>query len=129
MIMLRYAASHNGVRWSRIRVIDAGTPEQMSEAFRAGRADCVHLQGPASQQLEHDRTGYIVASVGQAMPPVAFSSVPTSREFLQTQACQAFLRAFASAKEWVRQATPEEVAAKEASFFPGIDIAVLAPAV
>src|SRR5439155_16783575 len=30
MIMLRYAASHNGVRWSRIRVIDAGTPEQMS---------------------------------------------------------------------------------------------------
>ena len=129
MVMLRYAASYNGVRWSRIGVIDVGTPEQMSAAFHAGAGDYVHLQGPGSHQLDHDRTGYIVASVGQAMPPVAFSSVCTSRKFLQTQACQALLRAFASAKEWVGRASPEEVAAKEASFFPEIDIAVLAAAV
>src|SRR5712691_9080221 len=129
MVMLRYAASRNGADWSRVRVIDAGTPEEMAAAFRAGAGDYVHLQGPAAQQLEHDRTGYIVASVGRAMPPVAFSSLCASRQFLQTQAFQAFLRAFASAKEWVRQAPPEKVAVKMASFFPEIDIAVLTVAV
>jgi NitT/TauT family transport system substrate-binding protein len=129
LVMLRYAASCNAVDWSRIRIVDAGTPEQMTAAFRAGTGDYVHLQGPAPQQLERDGTGHIVASVGQSMPPVAFSSLCASRQFLETQACQTFLLAFASAKAWVRQAPPEEVAAKEASFFPGTEVAVLAAAV
>jgi NitT/TauT family transport system substrate-binding protein len=129
MVMLRYAADCSGVDWARIRSIDAGTPEEMTAAFRAGTGDYVHLQGPAPQQLEHDGIGHIVASVGQSMPPVAFSSLCASRTFLQTQACQSFLRAFRNAKEWVRQAPPEEVVAKETSFFPGIDPAVLAAAV
>lgn len=129
MVMLRYAAEYSGVDWARIRSIDAGTPEEMVAAFRGGAGDYVHLQGPAPQQLEHDGIGHIVASVGQAMRPVAFSSLCASRTFLQTPACQTFLRAFGSAKEWVRQAPAEEVAAKEASFFPGVAPAVLAAAV
>ena len=129
MVMLRYAAHENGADWNRIRVVDAGTPQEMVAAFLAGTGDYVHLQGPAPQQLERDGVGRIVASVGQAMPAVAFSSLCASRQFLQTQACQSFLRAFASAKEWVRQVAPEEVAAKEASYFPSTDVAVLADAV
>jgi NitT/TauT family transport system substrate-binding protein len=129
IVMLRYAAKCNQVDWSLVRLVDAGTPEEMSLAFRSGAGDYVHLQGPAAQQLEQDGSGRIIASVGQAMPPVAFSSLCASREFLQTPTCAAFLSAFASAKEWVRGAPPEEVAAKEASFFPDIDVSVLAAAV
>ena len=45
----------------------------MEAGFRAGRADYAHFQGPAPQQLEKDGAGYVVASVGEAIGPVAFS--------------------------------------------------------
>ena len=63
------------------------------------------------------------------MPPNAFSSLCASREFIASEACRDFARAFAEAKEWVRQTAPEELAEKEASFFPGVDKAVLTGAI
>jgi len=129
LAMLRYAAKCRGVEWGRVRIVNAGSPEQMIAAFRNGQGDIVHLQGPAAQQLEHDEAGYIVAAAGAAMPPVAFSSLCCSREFLQTKACSAFARAFARAKQWVREAPAAEVASKQTSYFPGIDPGALASAV
>ena len=127
--MLKYAAKTNGVDWNRIRLVDAGSPEEMQGAFRAGDADYVHLQAPYSHQLEAEGAGRIVASVGASMPPVAFSSLCCSRHFLATEPCRAFLEAYRESREWVRSAAPEEVAEKEASFFPGIPTAVLAAAI
>jgi NitT/TauT family transport system substrate-binding protein len=127
--MLKYAVRQQGVDWSRIHVADAGAPERMAAAFRSGSGDFVHLQGPAPQALELDGAGYVVAAVGAAMPPVAFSSLCCSRAFLETDACRAFLRAFAAAKAWVRQAPPEQVAQKEAPYFPGVDTRALAGAI
>jgi len=129
LVMLRYAAHHNGADWGKIRVMDAGTPEEMEAAFRAGAGDYVHLQAPAPQQLEHGRIGHTVTSVGASMPPVAFSSLYASREFVETPAFPAFLRAYAKAREWIRHAPPDEVAAKEASYFPGIEEQCLAAAI
>jgi NitT/TauT family transport system substrate-binding protein len=43
--MLKYAAHVNNVDWTRINLIDRGTPEQMIEAFRRGEGDYIHLQG------------------------------------------------------------------------------------
>jgi len=128
-VMLRYAVHYNHSEWDRIQVIDAGTPEQMDEAFRAGTGDYVHLQSPAAHQIEQDGAGYVVASVGQAMPPVAFSSLCASREFLATDASRAFLKAYAAAREWVRNTPADEIAATEAEFFPGIALPALATAI
>ena len=124
--MLRYAAHRHGLDWSRIRVVDAGTPEQMTEAFLGGAGDYVHLQGPYGQQLQHDGAGHVVAAVGESMPPCAFSSVCTSREFFGTEPFQVFVRAFREAKEWVRKAPPAEIAAREAAYFPGVAVKALA---
>jgi NitT/TauT family transport system substrate-binding protein len=129
LVMLRYAVHYNGVDWAKIHVVDAGTPEEMDRAFRAGTADYIHLQAPAPQQLEHDGIGQTVVSVGQSMPPVAFSSLCASRAFVETSAFAAFLRAYAKAREWARQAPPDEIAAKEAPFFPGIGAASLSGAI
>ncbi len=71
----------------------------------------------------------IVAAVGEAMEPVAFSSLCASRQFLATAACRSFLTAFSNAKEWVRQSAPAEIADKEASFFPDVDTTTLAAAI
>jgi NitT/TauT family transport system substrate-binding protein len=129
MAMLQYAARRHGVDWSRLRLMDAGAPEQMAAAIRSGEGDYVHLQGPAPQQLESESAGFVVASVGAAMPPVAFSSLCASREFISSEACRAFTRAFVRAKQWVRKAPPEEVAARLASFFPHVAREALAAAV
>ncbi|HEY7339033.1 MAG TPA: ABC transporter substrate-binding protein [Bryobacteraceae bacterium] len=129
MAMLRYAAQRQGVDWSRVRVVDAGSPEQIAEAFHAGVGDYIHLQGPAPQQLEQEGKGRVAASVGEAIPPVAFSSLCASRKFISSDACRAFTRAFGRAKRWVREAPAEEVASKQASFFPGIEPGALGAAI
>jgi NitT/TauT family transport system substrate-binding protein len=67
LAMLRYAVHRQGTDWSRIRVVDAGTPEQIADAFRRGEGDFAHLQGPAAQQLEEEGCGCVVASVGRSV--------------------------------------------------------------
>jgi NitT/TauT family transport system substrate-binding protein len=129
LAMLMYAANLNGADWSKIKVIDAGGVEEIDAVFRNGLGDYVHQQGPAPQQLERESIGYVVASVGEAMPPVAFSSLMASREFLKTAAAKAFIRAYARARQWVNQAPAEEVADREAEFFPQADRDALTKAI
>jgi len=126
LAMLKYAAHQKGVDWNKIKVIDAGSVKEIDAAFRNGQGDYVHQQGPAPQQLEREGIGHIVASVGEAMPPVAFSSLMASGEFLQTGGGMAFIKAYTRARQWVNQAAAEEVAKKEIEYFPQIDLEVLA---
>jgi NitT/TauT family transport system substrate-binding protein len=118
--MLRYAIHYNGVDWTKINVVNAGSPSEMAAAFRAGKGDFVHLQAPVPELME-----YPSASVGASTPPNAFSTLCASREFIRSEACRVFAMAFSEAKEWVRQTSAEEIAAKEASYFPGIDQSAL----
>jgi NitT/TauT family transport system substrate-binding protein len=113
LVMLKYAVKHNGADWKQIKVIDAGTPDKMASAFNAGTGDYVHLQGPVT-------AGEVIVSVGASMPPVAFSSLCCTRSYRETEGYRTFLKTYARAREWVRMAPAEEVAAKEAGFFPGI---------
>jgi len=129
LAMLRYAAHYNGVEWRKIDVRDRGTPEQMTEAFRRGEGDYIHLQAPGPQLLEEAETGWTAVSVGASMPEVAFSTLCCSREFLRTPAFAEFFGAYKEAREWVRSAPPAEVAAAEESFFPGMSRSALAGAV
>ena len=129
LAMLKYAAKTNGVDWSRVHTVDAGTPDEMMRAYRAGDADYIHLQAPASHQIEADGAGHVVVSVGASMPVVAFSSLCCSRDFLRTEVFQGFLQAYRESREWVRSAPAEQVAEKEAAFFPGVALPVLATAI
>jgi len=121
LAMLKYAAKYNGVDWQKINVVDAGSTTAMVSEFRAGNAHFVHMQAPVP-----DLNNFPRSSVGASMPANAFSSLCASREFIESDACRAFAKAFAEAKTWVQQTAPEEIAAKEASFFPGVDRALLA---
>jgi NitT/TauT family transport system substrate-binding protein len=127
--MLRYAARLNHADWQRINAVDAGAPVEMERAYRQGLGDFVHLQSPAAHYLEIDGIGHVVASVGESMPPVAFSSLCCARTFLETETCRSFLAAFQEARVWVRSAPAEEVGITLAPFFAGIPGAVLASAI
>lgn len=129
LIMLKYAAHCRGVDWNRIHVIDCGSIEEIDAAFRRGRGDYVHQQGPMPQQLESERIGYPVAAVGEAMPGVAFSSLMASRDFLETKMARAFTRAYRRARVWVSEAPAAEIAGKEASLFPNIELEALSSSI
>jgi NitT/TauT family transport system substrate-binding protein len=129
MAMFRYACFRRGADFGAIRATDAGSTEKMIEAFRAGRGDYVHLQGPAPQQLEHEGCGHIVAAVGEAVGPCAFSSLAATREWLASDMARAFMRAYRGARAWLIAAPAAEVAALQAPFFPGVERAALAAAI
>ena len=123
--MFRYALHKQGVNESQVKIIDVGDVEAIDRAFRQGQGDYVHQQGPAPQQLEKDGIGHVVAAVGDAVGPVAFSSLCASREWLQSDMALTFMRAYRAARQYVIDAPAEEIAHKEADFFPGIDQDVL----
>ncbi len=126
LAMLKYALHRQEVDFASLQAIDAGPPDAMIAAFRRGEADYVHLQGPAPQQLEHEGVGHVLASVGAAIGPVAFSSLCATRRWLETDLACAFVRAFQKSRSWAATGPADAIAKAEARFFPNTDQAVLA---
>jgi NitT/TauT family transport system substrate-binding protein len=124
LAMFKYACHRRGLDYQAIKAVDVPSG-QMDQAFRKDDGDYIHQQGPAPQQLEHDGVGHIVASVGEAIGPCAFSSLAATREWLRTDAARRFMRAYRKARAWVINTPAARIAEAEASFFPEIDRAVL----
>jgi NitT/TauT family transport system substrate-binding protein len=124
LAMFKYACHRRGLDYGAIVAVDVPSG-RMDQAFRKGEGDYVHQQGPAPQQLEHDGVGHIVASVGEAIGPCAFSSLAATRDWLRTDMARRFMRAYRKARTWLLDTPAAEVTEAEASFFPGIDRAVL----
>ena len=125
LAMFKYALHKKGIPFEDIKVIDAGDVAAIDRAFRNGQGDFVHQQGPAPQQMERDGIATVVASVGDAIGPVAFSSLCATREWLQSDMAVAFMRAYRKARAWTIDAPVAELADKVQGFFPDIDPAVL----
>ena len=125
LAMFKYACHRQGLSYSAIKAIDVPS-DQMDQAFRQGQGEYIHQQGPAPQQLEHDGIGHVVASVGEAIGPCAFSSLAATRDWLRTDMARRFMRAYRKARAWLLATPAATVADAEARFFPEIDRAVLA---
>jgi ABC-type nitrate/sulfonate/bicarbonate transport system substrate-binding protein len=129
LAMLKYALHLQGVDWNRVHAVNAGDPESAVRAFRSGRGRYVHLQGPAAQQLEEDRIGVVLACVGDALPPLAFSSLMAMPSFLKTEKAAAFMRAYRRSLDWVNDIPASEVAERELSLFNGLSKTALTDAI
>ena len=124
LAMFKYACHKMGVDFKAVKAVNVPS-DKMNQAFRDGQGEYIHQQGPAPQQLEHDGVGHIVASVGGAIGPVAFSSLAATRDWLRTDAARRFMRAYRKARNWIITTPAAEIAAAEATFFPGIHRDVL----
>lgn len=124
LAMFKYACHRMGLDFKSAKVGDAGMGKN-DAAFRAGRGDYVHLQGPGPQQLEHDGVGHVVAALADASGPNAFSSLAATPEWLKTDAAHKFTRAYRKSRAWLLATPAAEVAKKELQFFPGVDEGVL----
>lgn len=131
LAMFRYALHRNSLDIGDIEAIDAGGVDAIERAFRDGRADYAHFQGPVPQQLEHEGLGHVLAAVGDAVGPVAFSSLCARRDWLTSPTAAAFMRAYRCGLAHAVEGEAEEIAAllAAAGYFPGIDPAVLSATV
>ncbi len=125
MATLRYVMHLNGADFDAMEVIDAGGVEAMDAAFRAGQGELVHQQGPAPQQLEQDGVGHCAASIGEALGPIAFSSLYASRDWLRSDMALEFLDAYEEALSDLAEMSAQRVARIIGPALPGIDEAVL----
>lgn len=127
--MLRYGAHKQGIDLADVDDIDSPGGEAMMSQWRDGQGDYFHEQGAFPQQLEHDGQGHIVGSVGEAVGPVAFSSLVGRWDWLETDDARRFAAAYSASREWVNTADPAEVAKAEASYFPDMAESAIASAV
>lgn len=126
MAMLKYGLHLQAMNYEDLQVIDAGDVNGIDQAFRSGEGGFVHLQGPAAQQLEQDGIGHVVAAVGDAVGPVAFSSLCASRDWLETDMASAFMNAYRKARQFVIDSSAENIADVVIEMLPGIHHEVLA---
>ena len=122
---LRYAMYLNNADFDNMHIMDAGNVQQMDQAFRQGQGNYVHQQGPAPQQLEKDGLGQIVASIGEAIGPLAFSSLCATPDWLETDMAQTFIHAYQQAMQDVIEQPASRTAKIIAEFLPDIDNDVL----
>ena len=120
MAMFRFACHLSRLNFESIEAINLGNTDTMEAGFRAGRADYAHFQGPTPQQLEAEDVGYVVASVGEAIGPVAFSSLAASPEWLSTDEAKSFMIAYRKARKYCIETPAEDIARMENGCFNGI---------
>jgi NitT/TauT family transport system substrate-binding protein len=124
--MFKYACFKSGLDLNAFEIVDAGPPAAMAAAFRRGKGDYVHLQGPGPQQLEHDGAGHIVTALADVVGPCAFSSLAATREWLATDPAKAFMRAYRKARAWLISEKASDIAKAAASYFKETEPSVLA---
>jgi NitT/TauT family transport system substrate-binding protein len=124
--MFDYACHKAGIDASKINAIVVGGAADMDKAFRDGQGAYIQQQGPFPQQLVADGVGHIVGQTGPLIGPCAFSSIAATREWLATDQAKAFMRAYRKTRVYMNEASADEIAASQASYFPKIDQQVLA---
>jgi len=126
LAMFKYACHKAGIDFDKIKAIHPGNAADIDAAFRAGQGAYVQQQGPFPQQLEADGIGHVVAQVGKQIGPCGFSSLATTREWLETDMAKAFTRAYIKTRRYMNDTPAAEIARAEKPYFPKIDEAVLA---
>ena len=125
--MFQYALKQEGLTMDDITIIDAGDVETMQKSFLAGQGDYIHLQGPYPQQLQNQQLAYVVASIGESIGEVAFSSLCADRQWLKTPNAKKFIMAYQQAMDFTINTDAEKLAdlLKQGGFFKEIDQGVL----
>ena len=123
--MLMYAMHKQGIDLASIEAINAGSTENMMATWRQGQGEYFHEQGPYPQQLAHEHVAHMVASVGEVLGPVAFSTLSATPAWLQRPEASRFMRAYRKARQWINTAPAAEIAQAEQRFFPEVEQGVL----
>ncbi|MBM01720.1 MAG: hypothetical protein CL762_03275 [Chloroflexi bacterium] len=140
--MFKYACHKKNIEYSKIDVIDGGSPEEMVNEFRNGNADYVHLQAPQSTDLTYNvydedkesktygeitrhKVGDVVASIGKAVGPLSFSSLICKKSYTDTPEFHKFIEIFHTTKLFAQTESSLKIAEITNEFFPDTELEYL----
>ena len=124
--MFRYACHKAGIDYAKIKPICPGGAAAIDKAFREGKGQYVHQQGPYPQQLQADGVGHVVAQVGPKIGQCGFSSLAATREWLKTGMARAFMRAYRKTRAYMIATPAAAIASAQKPYFPDVGEKVLA---
>ena len=129
--MFKYACYKKDIDYSRIDVINAGSPEEMVNEFRNGNGDYIHLQAPQSTDLTYNvydekdqniitraKAGEAVASIGKIIGPLSFSSLICKKTYIETPEFHKFIEIFHTTKLFAQTENSFKIAEITNEFFP-----------
>lgn len=103
-----------------VKLLTNITYTALAGAFTSGMADYAALFEPQASLAEEQGFGYVVASIGQAVGPTAYTGFHARKEYLKTHpdVIQRFTNAIYRSMLWCQRHSPEEIAAAVEQFFP-----------
>ena len=137
LYMFKYACLKKGIDFDKLKIIDAGSPEEMVKSFREGNGDLIHLQAPQSIDLTYDlydekeekiirpKVGKIVEQIGKVIGPLSFSTLICKREYLETKEYHKFIEIFHTTKLFAQTQEPSKISEIIFEFFPDTDVEAL----
>lgn len=99
----------------------------LAGAFTSGMADYAVLFEPQASMAEKEGFGHVVASIGEAVGPTAYTGFHARKEYLKMHpdVVQHFTNAIYRGMLWTQRHTPEEIVTAIEKFFPDVERDVL----
>ncbi|MGE5554207.1 MAG: ABC transporter substrate-binding protein [Betaproteobacteria bacterium] len=114
-----------------VKIITNITYTALAGAFASGMADYAALFEPQASMAEKEGFGYVVASIGEAVGPTAYTGFHARKSFIKAhpEIVQRFINAIYRGMLWCQNHTPEEIVKAIERFFPEADKDVLLRAI
>lgn len=99
----------------------------MAGAFTGGTGDYVTLFEPVAATLEQEKSGFVVASIGQESGEIPYTVFSAKKSYLEKnkELIQKFTNAIYRGQLWTLNHTPEEIAKAIKPSFPDADEKIL----
>jgi NitT/TauT family transport system substrate-binding protein len=129
LIFLETALRLNGLDpHSDLKLVNnIATPARVG-AWLAGQTQYAMFSEPDAAQLELDSHAQVVASIGQTVGMIDYTTFMATDKFIKdnASAVQAWTNAIARAMKWTAAAATPDLAAALSSFFPGLSAPAMA---
>lgn len=92
-------------------------------AFKSGTGDYVALFEPTGSMLEKDKSGHIVASIGESAGTIPYTCFYATKSYMDKnpEIIEKFTKAIYKGQQWVDKSSEEEIAKEIIPFFPDTD--------
>lgn len=131
-VFLATAIKKHGIDPAKdLKLISNIGPAARAGAWMAGQADYGIFLEPEASNLEKEGMGKVVASIGQEVGQVDFTSFTTTDKYLKEnpEVIKDWTKAIYRAQKYVETASPADLAKHIKSYFPGLSEAELIKAV
>lgn len=114
-----------------VKIVSNIGPAARAGAWMADRTDYAIFLEPEASNMEAAGKGKVVASMGQEVGQVDFTSFTTTDTYIKAhpEVLEAWTRAIYRAQQYVQTASPEDLVDHIRTYFPGVSDAELAKAI